>query len=47
MNDAEQSCNEKMIEWAHDFKFIGFNVDFRNSPEVKAPGASNDVVKVI
>lgn len=31
-----------MIRWAHKYKCIVFNVDYRLAPEAKAPAGSRD-----
>jgi len=46
-NDAVGSSHTNMQEWCYDYKCVGFNVDFRNAPEVKAPGGCMDIVETI
>ena len=35
-----------MIRWAHKYKCVTFNVDYRLAPETKIPGGARDFMHV-
>lgn len=39
---SAKGCNELMVRWAHKYKCVVFNVDYRLAPEVKVPVAQRD-----